>query len=496
MKPLRHLALFIVYGALAILIAAVAAYVSYLQDRGDLRPWHSAHLDAEFTAAKRGDVRTLDDYRRLEDRLFEQLRSKVYEKTPSLDRSIINRYWSGSLADSTAYPKNWNRTFELDATPARGGVLLLHGMSDSPYSLRALGERLNQLGFQVVGLRLPGHGTAPSGLVHATWQDLAAATRLAARHLRNRIGSEVPLYLVGYSNGAALAVEYALARLQGEDLPKVDGLILLSPAVGVGRVAAFASWQAQLGKIPGLEKLAWNSLTPEYDPYKYASFAVNAGDQVYQLTRVIDQRMTELAGTEGISGMPPVLAFQSVADATVSAPAVVDVLFQRLTHGGHELVAFDINRNTEVDVLMRPGAALGVKQLLEGPPLPFELTVLQNASPDSEAIVAVRRASGETALTQVETGLRWPLEVFALSHVALPFPPDDPIYGAHPPRTPTAIYLGRPDLLGERGLLAVPAADLLRLRFNPFYSYLEQRTLQFTKVGEVSAAKSAESQPR
>jgi hypothetical protein len=42
----------------------------------------------------------------------------------------------------------------------------------------------------------------------------------------------------------------------------------------------------------------------------------------------------------------------------------------------------------------------------------------------------------------------------------------------------------------------VPAADLLRLRFNPFYSYLEQRTLQFTKVGEVSAAKSAESQPR
>ncbi len=280
MRPLKHLALFIAYGAIAVAVFAIVGYVAYLQSRADLRPWHLVHLDAEFTASKADEVRTLDDYRRLEERLFQQLRTAVYEKTAPRDRSIINRYWAGSLADPTGYPRNWNRTFELDAAGARGGVLLLHGLSDSPYSLRALGERLHVLGFHVVGLRLPGHGTAPSGLAYATWEDFAAATRLAARHLRGRIGPDAPLYLIGYSNGAALAVEYALARLQGEDLPRVDGLVLLSAAIGLSRAAAFASWQAQIAKVPGLEKLAWNTLEPEYDPYKYTSFAVNAGDQV------------------------------------------------------------------------------------------------------------------------------------------------------------------------------------------------------------------------
>ena len=60
-------------------------------------------------------------------------------------------------------------------------MLLLHGMSDAPYSLRALGEALHARGFHVLGLRLPGHGTAPSGLVTATWEDMAAAVALAAR---------------------------------------------------------------------------------------------------------------------------------------------------------------------------------------------------------------------------------------------------------------------------------------------------------------------------
>ena len=140
---------------------------------------------------------------------------------------------------------------------------------------------------------------------------------------------------------------------------------------------------------------------------------------------------------------------------------------------------------------MSRGAAPGVKALLDAPPLPFDLTVVENASPDSEAVVALRRAAkGRTrscAKTSCSSGRG---KIFSLSHVALPFAPDDPVYGAHRPRAPTAVYLGRPDLLGERGLLAVPAADLLRLRFNPFFSYVEARILDFLKVsgGPTAAA--------
>ena len=44
-----------------------------------------------------------------------------------------------------------------------------------------------------------------------------------------------------------------------------------------------------------------------------------------------------------------------------------------------------------------------------------------------------------------------------------------------PPSKKSLIYLGRPELLGERGLLAVSPTVLMRLRSNPFFSYVEQR---------------------
>jgi len=482
MKPFKQLTLFVLYGLAAIAIALVVTYGSYLMGRADLKPWHLVHLDEEFTAAKSATVQTLDDYRRLEQRVFAQLKGEVYEKTAPEDHRLVNRFSAGSIADPTAFATDWNRTFELAVNGARGGVLMLHGLSDSPYSLRALGERLNQQRFHIVALRLPGHGTAPSGLVHARWEDFAAATRIGARYLRDRIGPEAPLYIVGYSNGAALAVEYALAVLQGEKLPQVQGLILLSPAIGVSPVAALAVWQSRLSAAPGLEKLAWNSISPEYDPYKYVSFAVNAGDQVYALTQVIDRRLAKLAGSRGVVGMPPILAFQSVADATVSAPAVVSMLFNRLAGAEHQVVAFDVNRHAEVQMLFLPDAAPGVSELLEGPPLPFDLTVVTNAARDTQSAVALRRRPMQTVTAREEIGLRWPSGVFSLSHVALPFAPDDPVYGEHRPEKPASVYLGRLELLGERGLLAVSTSDVIRLRFNPFFSYMERRILDFLKV--------------
>jgi len=482
-KPLKHLLLFLLYGVLAIVIAVVVAYASGLRSHGELAPWHTVRLDREFVAGGSGDTRTLDDYRRIEDAVFAQLSREVYGAVePSLQR-VANRYAAGSRADPNRAPTNWNKTFELSADPARGAALLLHGMSDSPYSLRAIGEDLNGLGFQVLGLRLPGHGTTPAGLVHADWQDFAAATRLGARYLRARLPPDRPLYIVGYSNGAALAVEYALARLQGEDLPEPQGLILLSPAIGVSPVAALATWQSRLSRLPGLGVLGWTSLAPEYDPYKYQSFAVNAGVQVHALTQVIDRRMTQLAAAGRTAEIPPILAFQSIADATVSAPALVRVLFNRLQGASSQLVAFDVNRHAEVDALFLPDAAPGVEPLLHQSMLPFDLTLLTNASSRSSAIVSLRRRPGAGDPARTETDLVWPVGMFSLSHVAVPFAPDDPVYGANRPEEPELLYLGRMEALGEKGLLAVPAADLFRLRFNPFFPYVRQRIREFVAAG-------------
>ena len=154
-----------------------------------LKPWHTEKLDEEFTEDKADEVQTFDDYLQLEDRLYKQLNDEIYAQTETGPEYRLDRYSSGSAADPRKQPPDWNRSFELKADKARGGVLLIHGMSDSPYSLRTLGKALNKRGFWVIGMRMPGHGTAPSGLLDLTWQDMLAAVRLAMIHLAEQYRS-------------------------------------------------------------------------------------------------------------------------------------------------------------------------------------------------------------------------------------------------------------------------------------------------------------------
>lgn len=156
-----------------------------------LRPWHTEELTEEFTAARSDEIQSFDDYRALEDRLFEQLDQEVYARTDTGPPYTLVRYSRGSAADPQVRPPNWNRSFELEADPPVGGVLLLHGMSDSPYSLRALGQALRRRGYWVVGLRLPGHGTVPSGLKYVRMEDMTSAVRLAVAHLAAKVGSKL-----------------------------------------------------------------------------------------------------------------------------------------------------------------------------------------------------------------------------------------------------------------------------------------------------------------
>lgn len=476
----RHLFLFLTYGVAAVGITLVGAYIGWNVARGpDLEPWHRAMLDEEFRESNAHGVRDFDAYRELEERLFTQLRREVYIGAGTPDWQPLSRYSEGSRADPGGPPVDWNRSYEMTVSEPRAAVLVVHGLSDSPYVMRGIAERLHDRGAWVVGLRLPGHGTVPAGLTHVRWEEWAAALRLAARHLRARVGADVPLYLVGFSTGAALSVEYALARLEGEDVPEVAGLVLLSPAIGVDPLAPLALWQSRLAAIPGLEKLAWLSIGPEYDPYKYVSFATNGGYQIYLVTQRIGERIDRLAGSGPLRGFPRTLVFQSVADATVSTPAVVRFFLNRLAPEGHQLVAFDVNRRAEVEPLLRPGARLPAERLLSGEALPFDYTLLTNESPELLSLVARSREATRPEVTVEATGLEWPQGVFSLSHLALPIPPDDPVYGALRPAGSPRIYLGRLGLQGENGLLAIPAESLVRLRFNPFFAYLERRTMAF-----------------
>jgi pimeloyl-ACP methyl ester carboxylesterase len=443
-----------------------------------LKPWHRAKLTAEFDASMTDEVRTFDDYLQLEDKLFVELEEKVYANTGTGPEYSIVRYSTGSLANPQHHKPNWNRSFELNAAAPRGGVLLLHGMSDSPYSLRALGETLNQRGYRVIGLRLPGHGTAPSGLQKISWQDMAAAVRLAMKHLSAKVGAK-PVHIIGYSTGAPLALDFVLNVLDGNGSPMPASLVLISPAIGIHPVARLAGFQNWLGHLPGLGRLAWLSILPEFDPYKYNSFATNAGSQVDRLTRSVSRRIAAKALSVPIQAFPPVLVFMSQVDATVSTDEVVDSLLIRLAPGSHELVLFDINHLAANSTLLISDPRPLTDRLMADDSLPFIVTLVTNESPVSTTVIARQKKPNSNQVSNKSLEFDWPQGYFSLSHIALPFPPDDPLYGMHDPHEPEKIFLGVQPIQGEKGLLRIPADWLLRVKHNPFYDYLEERTIEW-----------------
>ncbi len=474
----KRAGIYLLVAILGFVVGVLALYIHTKRSGPSLEPWHTEKLTAEFTARRADEVSTFDDYLKLEDELFAQLDEKVYAQTATGPEYELVRYSSGSASDPKRWDRNWNRSFELTSAESVGGVLLLHGMSDSPYSLRALGEVLNQHGYWVVGLRLPGHGTAPSGFKTAKWEDMAAAVRLGMSHLGSKVGPDA-VHIIGYSNGAPLAVNYTLEALDDGAFPAPKSLVLLSPAIGVSRAAALAKWMSRISVLPGLEKLAWTDIQPEYDPFKYNSFTTNAGDQVFRLTRRVARAVEERAGDGLIEDFPPTLSFLSAVDATVSVDAVVDSLLEHLAPARHELVLYDINRRRIAQSVLVSDPGPLTARLMADEGLPFALTLVTNEDDESTGVVTRSKAPMSSRVSTEAMYAFWPAGVISLSHVALPFPPSDPLYGRGPAPSEEMIFLGHLDVRGERNLLRFPADWLMRLRHNPFYDYQEARVLEW-----------------
>lgn len=463
--------LLMLLGAVMSLVAAAAVYIAH---RPALDLWHTTLLDGEFTA--RSTVADWKGYLALEDALFGELDAKIVQRIPGSERTEFNRFSAGSKSDPARWPTNWNRSFEWPKADARFGVLLIHGYSDSLYSLRAIGEALLAKGGHVLALRVPGHGTAPSGLRTTTAEDMNAAVSLAMAHLSTELPGR-PIIIVGYSNGAALALHHTFAAISDGSGVKPAGVVLLSPEIGLTPVAALASWQAWFGEVLHIPELAWDTLEVEFDPYKYNSFAVNAGAQAYRMTELLQQQIDRLTASGRLREVPPILAFESEADATVTAPAVKAALFDRLDSEGAELVLFDVNRVFEHEGLVDPPT--GFNEALSGPRLKYTVTRLTNRSSQELATIVRQRAALSDVVTVTDTGLAWPRDVYSLSHIALPFRPDDPLYGNGSTTSPTGLNIGRAILRGETGRLQIPNSAMTRQHWNPFYPFMEGKILAF-----------------
>ncbi len=445
-----------------------------------LKPWHHA-LAGEFRARDYTDAMTLTDYLVFEDAVFRTMNEKVLPAAAPEDRTPVNRYWPESPINPERYPKNWNRTMELSPDgPIRGGALLVHGLTDAPYSVKADAEVLRRLGYYTLCLRMPGHGTVPGGLVTARWEDWRAAVRIGARHVRQKIGASAPFVLAGYSNGGALSVQYGLEAAEDTRLPRPDRIILFSPMIGVSPFAGFARLVVRVGSIPYFEQSRWLDVLPEYIPFKYDSFPAFAGQQTGELTAEIRKDMSRALESGTIKNLPPILSFVSLVDSTVETWATVDELFAHLPKNGSELVLFDLNRGDVVRAFLEKTYDAQVTALFANSGRSYRLSLVTNAEPGTPDVVAKNAEPGSASAEATPLGLAWPKGVFSLSHLAVPFAFDDPLFGMAPDMSVDyGLRLGLLAPRGERGVLSVGADQFMRINCNPFFPYVEKRIIDF-----------------
>jgi alpha-beta hydrolase superfamily lysophospholipase len=472
-------------GVVLLTLLAVRAYDS--QRGPPLKPWHTyVPEELSATALDAGDWAS---YLETEAALFAEVQRQVTQRLPPEDRVPINRYFAQSPVYPGSFPQDWNRSYRLEPEGApAGAVVFLHGLTDSPYSLRHIARRYQEHGYVAVAIRLPAHGTVPGALTDVVWRDWLAATRLAVREAGRHIDPAQPLHLVGFSNGGALALKYALDAQEDPGLRQAERLVLISPMIGITGFARFAGLAGLPSILPAFAKAAWLGILPEFNPFKYNSFPVNGARQSHLLTRALQEQILRLRREGRLADLPPILTFQSVVDFTVSTRAVVTALYDHLPANGSELVLFDLNRTTKFGPLQRAGANREPAALLPPPPRSFQATIFPNAGPDTTEMVERVVEAGTSDERSRPLGLAYPRDVFSLSHVALPFPLDDALYGLHPTVAEDfGVNLGSIAARGERGALIVSLDALLRMSSNPFFPYLAERIEEAMAAPSVDA---------
>nr|SPS04768.1 conserved exported protein of unknown function [Candidatus Nitrotoga fabula] len=260
-------------------------------------------------------------------------------------RATLAKVRSGNGAVDMERAINGNSPFELKPAescpkgqnkPYRRGILLTHGLTDSPYSMHSLASFFQENCFRVMAILLPGHGTQPGDLLDVTWQDWAEMEAYGT----NKLSAEVEeIFLGGYSTGGALSIYQSLMD------SRVRGLFLFSPALKVSPKAALANLHKIYSWLIPREK--WIDIKPDKDIYKYESFPMNAAAQIYALTQELQDKL------DGHPVKIPVFAAASEQDITVSTSATLNFM-ENAPNSANKLVLYTTNVNQ-----VAPGRSAG-----------------------------------------------------------------------------------------------------------------------------------------
>ncbi|MEO6711839.1 MAG: alpha/beta fold hydrolase [Mycobacteriales bacterium] len=190
--------------------------------------------------------------------------------------------------------------FSFDGGPV--GVLLVHGFTGSPASMRPWGEYLAAEGFTVCCPRLPGHGTRWQEMNRTTWQDWYGEIERAFEDLRRR---STHVFVMGLSMGGTLTL-----RLAEQHTDRIAGIVLVNPSILSENKSMRALPVVKL-LVPSLKAIANDIRKEGADEIAYARTPLRAVASLVQLWRVTRADLGKVT--------MPVLYFRSKEDHVVEA---------------------------------------------------------------------------------------------------------------------------------------------------------------------------------
>lgn len=180
------------------------------------------------------------------------------------------------------------------------GILVLHGFTGSPASVRPWGQSLAGEGWTIRVPRLPGHGTSWQEMNRTTWEDWYAEADRHLRELRERCSQ---VFVMGLSMGGTLALR--LAEQYGD---QISGIVLVNPSVHTERPDRFLLPILQL-LVPGFPGIANDIAKPDQDEIAYRRIPLKAAHSLSKLWSIVRTDIGRVT--------QPVLLFRSAVDHVV-----------------------------------------------------------------------------------------------------------------------------------------------------------------------------------
>lgn len=201
------------------------------------------------------------------------------------------------------------------------GILLVHGLGDSPYYFSDIAQELSKQGFLVRVLLLPGHGSRPADLLSVSSKTWVRLVDIQINALKAQVDN---VYLGGFSTGANLVTSAALVD------DAIKGLVLFSPAFKAKtKLARFSPI------LPWYEPWLWlKSPNRMKNIARYSPVPSNAFAQYYYTSRDVQNQLEQYVFSK------PVFMVLSETDSVVDVLAVARYFNQKFTHKNSKLIWF------------------------------------------------------------------------------------------------------------------------------------------------------------